>query len=387
MKAEVSDLKSENERLQKNDEIKEGRLRKILLENQSRTIDYESPASYDLKAEESDMDALDKELGGDLNNSGVENSESYLKLKEENEHLRQQIRDQENSLLQQLENDLIKKDSSLKTSQEDQVRVMKRLEIFEKQNHELKSEIDRLKNEQYGFMEMQNEFKMAKSDRKIAKEKLSKLQAKVKSLEEAKAELEMLKKTHANLEEEKKEMKIEIKETRALLDKHKEENQHLKYQNLEREKETRMFDLLKEELKSYKEGDGNTRSVASSSIEKEMMVVEKDNQILKLKLEIQTLENKYKDNEKQFEDNLRDMERNFVEERGSLHDEIYQANLEKDQIDQSMKEQEKLMMSAMASFYFDTLSKQEAKKQEEKRGEMSFLKRLRNSSYPLSSGY
>jgi CII-binding regulator of phage lambda lysogenization HflD len=81
------------------------------------------------------------------------------------------------------------------------------------------------------------------------------------------------------------------------------------------------------------------------------------------------------------------MERNFNDERGSLHDELYQANLEKDQIDQSMKEQEKLMMSAMASFYFDTLSKQEAKKQEEKRSEMSFLKRLRNSSYPLSSGY
>jgi hypothetical protein len=280
LKAQVSDFSTENERLLKNVEIKEARLRKILLENQNKTFDYESPASYDLKGDESELEALDKELGGDINMS-IENNESYIKIKEENEHLRQQIRDQENSLLQQLENDLIKKDSSLKTSLEDHGRVQKRLEIFEKQNHELKAEIDRLKNEQYGYMEMQNEFKMAKNDRKNAKEKLTKLQAKVKSLEESKAEYEMLKKTHANLEEEKKELKIEIIETRTLLDKHKEENQHLKYQNLEREKETRMFDLLKDELRTYKESDGNRNVAAESSIEKEMMYVEKDNQILK----------------------------------------------------------------------------------------------------------
>lgn len=95
--------------------------------------------------------------------------------------LKQQIRENENSLLNQLENDLKKKDSSLKTSQEDMVRIQKRLEIFEKQNKDLKAEIDKLKNNEYAMLELQNEYKGLKSENKTYKDKITKLQAKVKS--------------------------------------------------------------------------------------------------------------------------------------------------------------------------------------------------------------
>jgi len=54
-----------------------------------------------------------------------------------------------------------------------------------------------------------------------------------------------------------------------------------------------------------------------------------------------------------------------------------------------MREQEKLMMSAMATFYFETLDKQHAQKQREQKqgksgiGQTSFLNALRTTNYGL----
>jgi len=45
------------------------------------------------------------------------------------------------------------------------------------------------------------------------------------------------------------------------------------------------------------------------------------------------------------------------------------------------------MITAVASFYFDTLNKQEQKRQQENKNEGSFLQRLRNSNYGLSNRF
>jgi len=239
---QVSDLVNEKKRLEKDLDNREARIKKMLVEHQFKTSDYESPASYDLKAsEDSEGDTLAQEIGGDLHNISIEKNEEYIKLKQENEQLRQQIRENDNAELLHLENELKMKDSSLKMNQEDYLRVQKRSKILEKQNHEIKDEVDRLKNEQFGYLELQNEFKLIKSEKKSYKEKMHKLNEKVKEYEKMKEELERLKKTHEDLEHEKKELKLEIKETRGMLDKHKDENMSIKTKMLEMEKEVRIF--------------------------------------------------------------------------------------------------------------------------------------------------
>ena len=226
LRMQLGDITNDKKRLEKDLEYKENRIKKMLIEHQYRSSEYESANSYDLKAnaEGSDLDTLDKEIGGELHNISIEKNEDYKKLKQENELLKQQIRDQENSLLQKLENDIQKKENSLKLTQEDTQRLSQRCSIFEKQNQELKTEIDKLKNEHFGYLELQNEYKLMKGEKKANKEKIKKLQEKVKELGEANAELESLKKTHEDLKQEKEKLKSEVEEIRALSDKHKEEN-------------------------------------------------------------------------------------------------------------------------------------------------------------------
>ena len=92
-------------------------------------------------------DTLDNELSDSFNQNADTSisDEKYQQLSNENEKLKKRIQEMENSMLNQLEDELRKKGSDLKTSQEDMVRTQKRLEIFEKQNKDLKSEIDKLK--------------------------------------------------------------------------------------------------------------------------------------------------------------------------------------------------------------------------------------------------
>lgn len=241
MKMQVDDLAKDKKRMEKDLDNKEARIKKMLLEYQFWTSDYESLASYDLKAaaEDSEGDTLAQEIGGDLHNISIEKNEEYIKLKKENEQLKQQIRDNESSELLQLENQLKLKDSSLKMNQEDYLRLQKRSKIHEKQNHDLKDEVDKLKNEQFGYLELQNEFKVIKSEKKSYRDKMHKLSEKLKEYEKAKEELERLKKTHEDLEHEKKELKWEIKEIRVMLDKHKDENMNIKTKMLQIEKDVR----------------------------------------------------------------------------------------------------------------------------------------------------
>jgi predicted nucleic acid-binding Zn-ribbon protein len=379
-KAQLSDKSADIERLQKNLQLNEARLKKILNENHLRSSGEVS--SFEKFHEDSDIDTLDKDLGGDISNTH-EMDEKYQKLKQENEQLKKQIRDRENSILNELENELMKKDSSLQTSQEDMVRIQKRLALFEKQNKDLKAEIDRLKNEEYGYLELQNEYKILKSEKKATKDKISKLQTKLKSLEEAKLELEKLKKTFSDLEEEKKELKLEIKETRALLEKHKDENYELKTKIIEKEKELKYSNIMKLELEALKTGTKQEVTSATLNLENEKIITDKENQILHLKLDLKTKESELKDKEHQFTQNLKELERDFNEKESELKEQISQLQLDKDDIEGDMKEQEKLMMSAMASFYFDTLNNQQMQKQKDQKkgGEISFLKKLRNASY------
>lgn len=378
LKIKIEDKDSEIKRLKSNLEFKDNQLRKKILEKQFR----EESESDEIHAADSDLDTLDKELGnafeGDNNSS-----EELQKLRSENEKLRKQIREMEDSVLKQLEVDLQKKDSSLKLSQEDMERIKARLGIFEKQNKELKEEIDRLKNNEYVHIELENEFKILKAENKSIKEKMVKLQQKVKGLEESKMELERLKKTHSDLEDEKKELKLEIKETRALLDKHKEENINIKAKLIEKEGEIKYSNLMKLELEALK--TNNTSQPESvNSFEHEKKLIEKDNEILRLKLSIKSMENI----EDMFDKKKREMEREFQEERRNLLEEAERLNDEKHRTEMDMKEQEQLMMSALASFYFDTLDKQHLSKRDDKKGVArgSLLSGLRANSYSLG-GY
>jgi len=55
---------------------------------------------------------------------------------------------------------------------------------LKEQNKELKTEIDKLRNNEYELIELQNEYKILKNEKRLNKEKISKLQGKVKALEE-----------------------------------------------------------------------------------------------------------------------------------------------------------------------------------------------------------
>ncbi|CAI2385977.1 unnamed protein product [Moneuplotes crassus] len=398
----VNDLKKDMERLEKDSAKKDDRIRKMLQEQHTRQSEYESPASYELKSQkyDSDLETLANEIGGDLHNVSIEKNELYIRLKQENEELKIKIRENEDSLLKQLEDDLKKKDSSIKTSHEENFRLRKRAEILKQQNDELKVEVDKMKNDAYGYLELQNEVKAAKSDKKSLKEKIKNLQEKLRELERAKEELDRLKKSYEDLEHEKKELKAEIKDTRQMLDKHKDENVAIKTKMLEVEKEFNERsmriqlenDSMKLELGALKE-NSPTEAVSHSSevlasIESEKIkVIEKENKILQLKLEIKSLEGRIKESEERFSKNLKDMETSFADERNILQEELYAAKSEREEKDKEMKEQEKLMITSMASFFFDTLNKQEQKRQEESNSGGSFLKKLRNASYALPSKF
>lgn len=389
LKATISDKDSEINRLQKNIESKDARLRKMLAEYQYKSSESDPITDYGNKNSDNDFETLDKELGEGMNTvMNQEQSEDLEKLKVENERLKKQIRDNENTMLNQLDNELQKKDTSLKTSQEDQIRMQKRLEIFEKQNHELKNEIDKHKNNEYNMIELENEYKSLKSERKTMKEKLAKLQAKVKSLEEAELELERLKKTHSNLEDEKKEFKIEIKETRALLEKHKDENYNLKSKIIELEKEMKYANITKMELEAIK-NNSQKAPATDENIDLQKKLVEKDNEVLRLQLNIKTLEQDVKSLNDNFESQKREMEREYRNQIEDFKEVNINLSNEKEDIYQEAQEQEKLMVSAMASFYFETLNSQHAQKQKDQgSGEgSSFLKKLRKITYPMSSGY
>ena len=380
LKLKIEDKDSELKRLRSNLEFKDAQLRKKILEKQ-----FKEESEDDSQIIESDLETLDKELGGAFDNDKASNEE-IQKLKSENEKLKKQIRDSEDSMLKQLELDLQKKDSSLKLTQEDMERMKSRLNIFEKQNKELKEEIDKLKNNEYIHIELENEYKILKAENKSLKEKIQKLQAKAKGLEECRMELERLKKTHSDLEDEKKELKLEIKETRALLDKHKEENTHMKAKIIEKEGELKYSSLMKLELEALK---NNTSQPVNPSFEHEKKVIEKENEVLRLQLTIKTMESDTKLLKEQYEKDKREMERNFQEERRNLLEEAERLSDDKQRVELDMKEQEQLMMSALASFYFDTLDKQnqEKQKEEKKGGKSSLLRNLRGNSYSLGGGF
>jgi len=381
--SQISDKTFDLERLSKNLEAKDARIKKMMAENHLRSSGDLS--SFERLQEESDIDTLDKEFGGDvttMSNETKDNS-AFSKLKQENEQLKKQVRDIENSMLGDLENELKKKDNSLMTNQEDMSRIQKRLQIFEKQNKDLKMDIDRLKNEGLGFLELQNEYKSLKGEKKANRDKISKLNAMIKALEESKMELERLKKTHQDLEEEKKELKLEVKETRALFDKHKEENYEMKTKLIEKEKELKYSNIMKLELEALKTGNKEAPTAATENLESQKVITEKENQILRLQLDLKTKEGDLKDKEHQFQQNLKDMERSNVEEKNELLERIDQLQIDKEDIETDMKEQEKLMMSAMASFYFDTLNSQQVQKQKDQKqgGEFSLLKKLRTANF------
>lgn len=315
--------------------------------------------------------------------SSQDAEEKYQKLLSENEMLKQQIRENENSLLNQLENDLKKKDSSLKTSQEDMVRIQKRLEIFEKQNKDLKAEIDKLKNNEYAMLELQNEYKGLKSENKTYKDKITKLQAKVKSWEEIKFEFERLKKTHSELEDEKKELKVEIKETRGLLEKRKEENYVLKNKILEVEKDLEYSKVMKIEIEALKKNNSQANSAEVAIIEDSKRMIEKENQILKLQLQIKTLEAAVKDVNDDMQHKIHELENEHKSKISKIIEHNDELEREKEIIIEQAHEQERLMTTAMTSFFFDNLQKQKIQEQT-KTGQVSFLAKLRNVTYKLN---
>ena len=145
---------------------------------------------------------------------------------------------------------------------------------------------------------------------------------------------------------------------------------------------------MKLELGTFKENSSvinhqNTEAFSNMEIRNEVM--EKENRILHLELQIKTLEGIIKETEGRFKTNLTDMETNFNEERNKLQEELSICKNEKDEKDQELKAQEKLMVNVMASFFFDTLTKQELKRKEDNNSQESILKKLRNSSYGFSS--
>jgi len=202
---------------------------------------------------------------------------------------------------------------------------------LKEQNKELKTEIDKLRNNEYELIELQNEYKILKNEKRLNKEKISKLQGKVKALEEWKIELDSLKKTHSDLEDEKKELKLEIKETRALLEKHKDENFSIKNKLIEKEKELKYSNLMKLELEALKKDE--KQDVIYSNFEQQKALIEKDNDILRLQLHIKTLESDMNSLKDHYESERRELVREFQEERRGLTDANEQLIEEKESVE------------------------------------------------------
>lgn len=116
LKAIISDRTAEIERLTKNIEIRDAQIRKKLYDN-------EYLAAYGQKENDSEHETLDKELDEKVDAKRVEQDEKYKNLKAENERLKQQIRETENAILKQSENASLIKDNTLKTSEEEIIRI------------------------------------------------------------------------------------------------------------------------------------------------------------------------------------------------------------------------------------------------------------------------
>jgi len=140
-----------------------------------------------------------------------------------------------------------------------------------------------------------------------------------------------LKKTHSDLEDEKKELKLEIKETRALLEKHKDENFSIKNKLIEKEKELKYSNLMKLELEALKKDE--KQDVIYSNFEQQKALIEKDNDILRLQLHIKTLESDMNSLKDHYESERRELVREFQEERRGLTDANEQLIEEKESVE------------------------------------------------------
>ena len=176
----------------------------------------------------------------------------------------------------------------------------------------------------------------------------------------------------------------EWKETRSLLDTKKDENFVLTNKVIEVQKELEYAKIMKMELEALSKTNVQASSADIAMIAESKQLIEKDNQILKLQLKIKEYEAQIKDINEDCNHRVNEIESDFKLQKTNLEKVIRELEKEKDGLYDSHMEQEKLMTSALANFYFDNLKKQQIQQQSQ-RGQSSFLSKLRGASYRLSS--